>query len=234
MSSPTPGPANRSPIDRELVALRSLILEMAHRVDEQVADAINALLQGNESLAQKVVTRDDNIDAMEMRIDRQCERVLALHAPVAVDLRTIIMAVKINTDFERIGDHCRNLARHASLVNAAPHVLEYTHLSEMGDMARCMLREAEAAFLERDRLKARKVIARDLQVNRLHADTCEKLLEACQRSTDSEAKAAAQLLTVSKSLERISDHAKNIAQNVVFMIEGTDIRHSSRHSSPDS
>ena len=234
MSSSTPDSSNRSPIDRELVALRSMLLEMAHRADEQVADAINALLQGDEELASEVIARDRGMDTLEMRIDRQCERVLALHAPVAVDLRTIIIAVKINADFERIGDHCCNLARHVSHVKSAPHLLDRTHLSRMGDIARCMLREAEAAFLERDRLKARKVIARDLQVNRLHADTCEQLLDACQSSENGDAKSAAQLLTASKSLERISDHAKSIAKNVVFMIEGTDIRHGNRGGTSDS
>lgn len=232
-SSPT-GASNRSPIDRELVVLRNLILEMAHRVDEQVAHAINALLEGDEAQVAGVITRDKRIDAMELRIDQQCERVLALHAPVAVDLRTIIMAVKINTDFERIGDHCCSLARHATYVEAAPHLLGHTHLSEMGDMARCMLREAEAAFLDRDRLQARKVIARDLQVNRLHADTRAQLLDVCQNAASDDAWAAAQLLTASKALERVSDHAKNIAKNIVFMIEGTDIRHDGRRGGPDA
>jgi phosphate transport system protein len=200
---------------------------MAHRVDEQVADAVNALLQGDEEMAETVIARDDAVDSLELRIDRLCERILALHAPVAMDLRTILMAVKINADFERIGDHCRNLARHASYINASPHLVSATEFPKMSDMARCMLREVEAAFLEQDRLKAREVIALDLQVNRLHADTRGQLLHVCRTTTADEAEAAAHLLTASKSLERISDHAKNIAHSVVFMIEGTDIRHSS-------
>jgi len=216
--------SNRSSLDQELALLRGLIAEMANHVDAQFADAMNALLQGDTELAEQVVDGDDAVDALELRIDEQCERILALHAPVAVDLRMLIMAVKINTDLERIGDHCRNLSRNARHLAKAPGLLAQTRLPKMADMARTMLREAEDAFLENDRLKARKVIARDLQVNRLHDETFATLVEMLEGGHE-QAEALAHLLTVSKSLERISDHAKNIAQGIVFMVEGRDIRH---------
>lgn len=216
--------SNRSSLDQELASLRGLIAEMANRVDEQFADAINALLQADVELAEQVVDRDDIVDALELRIDRQCERILALHAPVAVDLRMLIMAVKINTDFERIGDHCRNLSRNARHLVDAPDLLSQTRIPKMSDMSRTMLREAEVAFLENDRLKARKVIARDLQVNRLHHETFSTLVGMCEDGHE-QAEILSHLLTVSKGLERISDHAKNIAQSIVFMIEGQDLRH---------
>jgi phosphate transport system protein len=215
---------NRSSLDQELALLRGLIAEMANHVDEQFADAMNALLQADTELAQQVVDGDDAIDALELRIDEQCERIMALHAPVAVDLRMLIMAVKINTDFERIGDHCRNLSRNARHLVDAPGLLGETRISKMADMSRTMLREAEVAFLENDRLKARKVIARDLQVNRLHDETFTTLVEMLEAGHE-HAEAIAHLLTVSKALERISDHTKNIAQGIIFMIEGRDIRH---------
>jgi len=216
--------SNRSSLDQELALLRGLIAEMANHVDAQFADAMNALLQGDTELAEQVVDGDDAVDALELRIDEQCERILALHAPVAVDLRMLIMAVKINTDLERIGDHCRNLSRNARHLAKAPGLLAQTRLPKMADMARTMLREAEDAFLENDRLKARKVIARDLQVNRLHDETFATLVEMLEGGHE-QAEALSHLLTVSKSLERISDHAKNIAQGIVFMVEGRDIRH---------
>jgi len=216
--------SNRASLDQELASLRGLIADMAYRVDEQFADAIDALLCGDVELADRVVDRDDRIDALELRVDEQCERILALHAPVAVDLRMLIMAVKINTDFERIGDHCRNLSRNAKHLTDAQDLVTKTHLRKMADMSRTMVREAELAFLESDRLKARKVVARDLQVNRLHDETIDILVA---HSTDhpEHAEAVAHLLTASKGLERISDHAKNIAQSIVFMIEGRDLRH---------
>jgi phosphate transport system protein len=224
--------SNRSSLDQELALLRGLIAEMANHVDEQFADAMNALLQTDTDLAQQVVDGDDAIDALELRIDEQCERIMALHSPVAVDLRMLIMAVKINTDFERIGDHCRNLSRNARHLIDAPNLLEKTRLSKMADMSRTMLREAEVAFLENDRLKARKVIARDLQVNRLHDETFATLVGMLKAGHE-HAEAIAHLLTVSKALERISDHTKNIAQGIIFMIEGRDIRHRGLAESED-
>jgi phosphate transport system protein len=222
---------NRSTLDRELRALRGLIVDMAGRVDEQFADAMNALLQGDRDLAEEVIARDDTVDQLEVQIDQQCERILALHAPVAADLRTLITAVKINTDLERIGDHCRNLCHNTEFLLDARDLLVRTNIPRMSDMSRCMLREVETAFLERDRLKARKVIARDLQINRLHADTVDMLVGLCEDGHE-QAEAIAHLLTASKSLERISDHTKNIAQSVVFMIEGTDIRHGGLQTAP--
>ena len=216
--------SNRSSLDQELALLRGLIAEMANHVDAQFADAMNALLQGDTELAEQVVAGDDAVDALELRIDEQCERILALHAPVAVDLRMLIMAVKINTDLERIGDHCRNLSRNARHLAETTGLLTETRLPKMADMSRTMLREAEDAFLENDRLKARKVIARDLQVNRLHDETFSTLVKMLEEGHE-HSEVIAHLLTVSKALERISDHAKNIAQGIVFMIEGQDIRH---------
>jgi len=216
--------SNRSSLDQELALLRGLIAEMANHVDSQFADAMNALLQGDTELAEQVVEGDDAIDALELRIDEQCEHILALHSPVAVDLRMLIMAVKIDTDLERIGDHCSNLSRNARHLADAPGLLAQTRLPKMADMARTMLREAEDAFLENDRLKARKVIARDLQVNRLHDETFSMLVKMMEEGHE-QAEALSHLLTVSKALERISDHAKNVAQGIVFMIEGRDIRH---------
>jgi phosphate transport system protein len=213
-----------TPLDRELASLRSLIMEMAGRLDEQLADATNALLNGNTNLAAEVIARDDAIDEIEMQIDEQCERILALHAPVAVDLRMLIMTVKINTDFERIGDHCRNLSHDTEHLAAHTDLIADTHIPEMADMARCMLREVEVAFLEQDRLKARKVVARDLQVNRMHANNFSLFVNMA-RENGERAEAMAHLLSASKGLERISDHAKNVAKSVVFMIEGNDIRH---------
>jgi phosphate transport system protein len=224
--------SNRSSLDQELALLRGLIAEMASHVDAQFADAMNALIEGDTDLAQQVVDGDDAIDALELRIDEQCERILALHSPVAVDLRMLIMAVKINTDLERIGDHCSNLSRNARHLIDAPSLLAETRLPKMADMSRTMLREAEDAFLENDRLRARKVIARDLQVNRLHDETFATLVGMCEAGHE-HAEVVAHLLTVSKALERISDHAKNIAQGIIFMIEGRDLRHGGLESPED-
>lgn len=214
-------------LNDELQALRRLLLTMTDLVDAQLADALNALLEHDVTLAETVVRRDRDVDALELQVDRQCERILALHAPVAADLRTLITAVKVNTDLERIGDHCRNMARNTPHVPAPFDLFEHTAIPEMADISRAMLRRVQEAFLKHDRLLARKVIASDMQVNRLHTQNFEAMV-AYARAHPDQAAAVAHLLSVSKALERVADHVKNIAGNVVFLIEGVDLRRQAR------
>lgn len=214
-------------LNHELQTLRQMLLAMTDVVDAQLADALNALLEHDAALADAVADRDREVDALELEVDRQCERLLALHAPVAADLRSLIMAVKINTDLERIGDHCRNLARHTHHLPEAPHVLERTTIPAMADVSRTMLRQVQEAFSNQDRLLARKVIASDMRVNRLHAENFERLIAHSQQHP-AQAAATIHLLTASKALERIADHIKNIAGNVVFLVEGIDLRRFAR------
>ncbi|ACY48708.1 phosphate signaling complex protein PhoU [Rhodothermus marinus] len=211
-------------IDDELLVLQRMLFEMADLVDEQMANAIDALLRRDLELAERVRARDDEVDAYELKIDRQCERILALHHPVAAELRMIITAVKVNTDLERIGDHCKNLAKHTPYVVQAPEALAQTRIEEMADASRAMLRQVQEAFLKRDRLLARQVLAEDLQIDRLHRENFEQLVRFGRQHPE-HLEAVAHLITASKALERISDHAKNIAESVVFLIEGVDIRH---------
>lgn len=211
-------------LDDELQVLRDLLMEMAYLVDEQLADAVDALSKLDLEQAERVRMRDDEIDALELKIDRQCERILALHQPVASELRMIITAIKINTDLERIGDHAKNLARAATVVAEAPGVLESSRLTEMADAARAMLRRVQDAFTTRDRVAARAVVADDQTVDRLYLDVLAELVAYGQAHPE-DLRAVSRLFTSAKSIERISDHAKNIAEQVVFLVEGTDIRH---------
>lgn len=227
----------RRHIDLELLLLQRMLFEMAELVDAQLSDAIDALLHRDVALAEKVRARDDEVDAYELKIDRQCERILALHHPVAAELRMIITAVKVNTDLERIGDHCKNMAKNTPHVVEAPEALAQTRLEEMADASREMLRQVQEAFVKRDRLLARQVLAQDLQIDRLHKENFARLVQFGRQHPE-HIEAVAHLITASKALERISDHAKNIAESVVFLIEGVDIRHrtlrSWEASTPDS
>ena len=139
----------RRHIDLELLLLQRMLFEMAELVDAQLSDAIDALLHRDVALAEKVRARDDEVDAYELKIDRQCERILALHHPVAAELRMIITAVKVNTDLERIGDHCKNMAKNTPHVVEAPEALAQTRLEEMADASREMLRQVQEAFVNR-------------------------------------------------------------------------------------
>jgi phosphate transport system protein len=210
-------------LEYELQALRQLLMAMTDLVDAQLADAMNALLEDDAPLADAVIERDHRVDALEIRIDQQCERLLARFAPVAVDLRLLVIAVKVNTDLERIGDHCRNLARNTHHLSPLANPLRKTPIPEMADLSRTMLRDVQRAFLEHDRVLARKVVARDMRVNRLHRKAFEQLVSLAEAREYVEA--TAHLITAIKALERIADHVKNVANHVIFLVEGVDQRH---------
>ena len=219
-------PMSRRNLTRELAELRHLLLTMSDIVTEQFSDSVDALLECDLKKADAVIERDNEVDSLELKIDQQCERILALYQPVAIDLRLLIVVVKVNTDLERMGDHCRNLARNVKHVKDTPEVLEHTRLRELSEACRDILAEARRSFLERDHTLAQEVPSFDERVNKLHRENFERLVEFC-RTHPEKAEPAAHLITASKAIERIGDHAKNIAKCVVFLIEGEDVRHAS-------
>lgn len=222
----TPGLAMTTRLTREIAELRSRLLDMATIVAEQFTDAVDALLSHDVTAAERVMQRDREVDALELEVDKYCERILARHQPVATDLRTLLTVEKINTDLERIGDHCRNLARNAEHVTEAPGVLDAVQLRAMSHTARRMLDEAKQAFLDQDADLARSIPDLDDEVDRLHHDNFRALVGYLQNHP-AHAEVAAHLITASKAIERISDHSTNIAKGVVFLIEGVDLRHTS-------
>jgi phosphate transport system protein len=213
-----------SRLTRELAELRSRLLDMATIVAEQFTDAVDALLDHDVERAERVVERDKEVDALELEVDGYCERILARHQPVATDLRTLLTVEKINTDLERIGDHCRNVARNAEYVTEVPDVLDVLKLREMSETARRMLDDAKQAFLDQDAELARRIPSLDDEVDRLHRENFQALVNYIREHPE-HAEVAAHLITASKAVERISDHSTNIAKGVVFLIEGEDIRH---------
>jgi phosphate transport system protein len=220
------------PLDEELQILWDLLVKMHLLVDEQLADAIDAVTRCDADKAARVRDRDDEVDRLELEIDHQCERILALHTPVAVDLRLLVTAVKVNTDLERIGDHAKNLAKNTPYLVGASDLVGQTQIAQMADVARAILREAQDAFLKRDRLLARRVIARDREVDALHQQTVDRLVALLKEDPD-HAEALVHLVTMSKGIERVADHAKSIAETAVFFIEGVDVRHRRLQQRPE-
>lgn len=212
------------PLDDELKVLRGLLQEMLYLVDEQLSDALSALLARDATQAARVASRDDEIDALELKVDRQCERILALHQPVASDLRLILLATKISTDLERIGDHSRNLARLTERVQEEANLPLRALLEELGEAVRALLRQAQDALSQEDRVLARQVMAGDQHINRIYRDVFDRLVTYAQQHPETMA-TTARLLVMAKGLERVADHAKNIAKRVVFLVEGLDVRH---------
>ncbi len=210
-------------LDDELAVLRQLLSDMSELVEAQVADAINAVSGNDLDLAQEVRARDDEVDRLELEVDEQCERILALFTPVAVDLRLIIAAVKVNTDLERIGDHAKNIAKHVCQADFSIRPPTGAHLQAMADEARWMLRSAHESFFRKDHVLAREIVAHDQRVDRMYKEMLDALSDTAPDHVDK----IVHLVHMGKSIERIADHAKSIGKIVVFLVEGVDIRHRS-------
>jgi phosphate transport system protein len=214
-------------IDNELTRLHAMLVDMAEVVDEQLSITADALREGDVALAERVKLWDDKVDALELAIDKQYEQVLALKQPVAVDLRFLIVAAKINKDLERIGDQCKNVANSIACAARMPELLGTLRMDEMAERTRAMLRRAMDAFTHRDRDMANQVMAMDEQLDALYDSNLRSLISYAQRHGD-QFEAIVHLVLVNKAWERMGDHAKNICEDVVFLVDAVDVRHGRR------
>ncbi len=211
-------------LQREIEKLKRHILALCAVVEEQVQRSVAALLHRDAELAEAVKQRDGDVDQREVEIEEECLKVLALHQPVASDLRFIVAVLKINSDLERIGDLAVNIARKAERFAAAPPMEIPFDLAAMAVKARDMLRDAIDAMVNSDARLANDVCGRDDAVDRMKREnrlTAEELIR--QRPQQSESLLL--LVAVSRNLERVADLATNIAEDAVYMIEGRIVRH---------
>jgi phosphate transport system protein len=210
--------------DQDLAELKEMVLTMASHAAESVTNAIKALTDRNDTLARQVKTDDTILDKFEKDIDEKAISMLALKAPLASDLRLITVAMKISHDLERVGDEATTISRRALELNQEPQLKPYVDIPRMAEMGLQMLRDAIDAFVNRDPVKARKIIPRDKDVDalnkQLHRELVSFVIENPATITRS-----LNLMVISKSLERIADHATNLAEEVVYLFEGQDIRH---------
>lgn len=210
--------------DQELAELKTTLLTMASHATGSVANAIRALTERDDDLARRVKKDDEILDNHEKEIDEMAISLLALKAPMASDLRLITVAMKISHDLERVGDEATTISRRALELSQEPQLKPYVDIPRMAEMGLQMLNEALDAFVNRDPAKARAVIPRDKEVDalnkQLHRELVSFVLENPSTITRS-----LNLMVISKSLERIADHATNIAEEVVYLYEGRDIRH---------
>lgn len=211
-------------LDDKLEELEELLNRTFALVNEQYADAVNAMLEQDVEKAARVRERDDEVDRLELQIDDVCERILALHTPVAVDLRRILMAVKVNTDLERIGDHAKNVAKETRRLAAWDGLQEQSGIFSLAETVRDELEDVRQAFQERDPDRARAVIESDEGANAQYRKNIGTLSKLSQKQPE-DGEAIVHLVSMNKALERIGDHAKNIAESVVFWIEGEEVRH---------
>ena len=208
----------------ELDALKQTLLAMGALVEDQIRRVMRALVERDEALARDVIERDHQVNAYDVEVDEKCVELLALHQPTAKDLRFITTAMKIVTDLERIGDQAVNIAQRALELNREAQLKPYIDLPRMAAKSQQMVKDALDAFVARDAGLARDVCARDSEVDALKEQVFRELLTFMMGDPKTIARAL-HLILVSRFLERVADHATNIAEMVVYMIEGKIVRH---------
>jgi len=208
----------------ELEALQGRLLEMGGLAEERVRAAIQGLVTRDPALFEKVLLGDEPINQLHIEVDNRCFRLLALHQPMATDLRAIVAAVKINTDLERVGDLEVNIAEAGTRYISHPPVKKLIDIPQMGDIAQSMLRDALDAFVKRDTRLAHEVLNEDDRLDSLKTQVFRDLLTYMLKD-QSTVEPALDLILVSRHLERIGDHATNIAEDVIFMVSALDVRH---------
>lgn len=211
-------------LQREIETLKKNVLSLCALVEEQAQMAVRALLERDEPLALRVEQRDLEIDHREVEVEEECLKLLALYQPVAGDLRFIICALKINNDLERIGDLAVNIARKAVTFCAVPPLAIPFDLNGMWQAVQGMLRDALDALVNLDPALAHAVCARDDEVDRRKRENRVRAEEIIRHDPEKTA-AMLTLMAASRNLERIADHATNIAEDVIYMVQGSIVRH---------
>ena len=208
----------------ELDVLKSRLLEMGGLAEQRVRRAVQGLAEREHDLIESVLIGDEPINALQLEIDDRCLKLLALHQPMATDLRAVMAAVKINTDLERVGDLAVNIAEAAKRYAMHPPVKKLIDIPKMADIAQAMLRDALDSYVKRDMALARQVLHQDDSLHALKTQIFRELLSFMLKDP-STIEAALDLILVSRHLERIGDHATNVAEDVIFMVSARDVRH---------
>jgi phosphate transport system protein len=205
--------------DEDITRLRGLIAEMGGLAEVAINEALDALVRGDVDLAETVVARDKRIDALETEVDKLAVRIIALRAPMADDLREVIAALKIGGVLERIGDYAKNIAKRVGMIEGRARFEPLTLLPTMGELASEMVHDVLTAYAARDPDLAREVIATDVKVDGFYNSIFRNLVSHMVENP-STISSAAQLLFVARNIERIGDHATNVAEMVHFAATG--------------
>ena len=208
----------------ELEALKQTLLAMGGLVEDQIRRVMRALLERDDAMAQEVIERDRQVNTYDVEVDEQCVSLLALHQPAAGDLRFITTAMKIVTDLERIGDQAVNIAQRVLELNREPQLKPYIDLPRMAEKAQRMVKESLDAFVARDTALARQVCGEDAEVDALKEQIFRELLTFMMEDPRTIPRAI-RVILISRFMERVADHATNIAEMVVYLVEGKMVRH---------
>jgi phosphate transport system protein len=211
-------------LERDLDQLQRDVLLLAASVEEAIQKAIHALQKRDIALAQQVIIEDEPIDEQENHIEEECLKILALHQPVAVDLRRITAVLLINTDLERMADLAEDIAERAVALSTGPPIPVPEKLQRMTDMTTSMVRQSLDAFVNLDPEHARRVCRLDDEVDRFNEEIIQELIATMRKSPDL-IEPGLSLFSATRHVERIADHATNIAEEVVYLVEGEIVRH---------
>jgi len=210
--------------EREFDELRERLLWMGSLVERAVHESMQSVLQGKGELAQEVFTGEDAINEMQIELDERVSQLLALHQPMASDLRFLLAVTRITADLERIGDQAVNIAQSAERIVRHPQVKPYVDLPRMSELAETMVHDSLDALVQRNVELAKSVLLRDDQVDHLRDQVFRELLTYMMENS-SVVHPAFEFILVAKNLERIGDHATNIAEDVIYIVAGRDVRH---------
>jgi phosphate transport system protein len=209
---------------REIDVLKKKILALGALVEENLRAAIRSVQTRDVALARRVVAGDEEIDRTEVDVEEECLKILALHQPVAIDLRLIVAILKIDGDLERVGDLAVNIAEAGKRYLLHPPVKPLIDIPLMGELAQKMLRDALDAFVRRDIVLAEAVLAADDTLDALKSQIFRELLTYMLQAPET-IEPALDLILISRHLERIGDHATNVAEDVIFILSAKDVRH---------
>jgi len=211
-------------LQREIERLKKKILSLCAAVEESVRMAVKSIEDGDAAMAEKVIRTDAEIDQAEVDLEEDCLKILALHQPVAIDLRFIIAVMKINNDLERIGDLAVNLAERAQFLSTQTRIAVPFDLENLAEKAQGMLQKSLDSLVNLDAASAREVCRTDDEVDEINRMMYDLVKEAIRRHPE-QLDILIPYLSISRYLERIADHATNIAEDVIYMIEGVIARH---------
>jgi phosphate transport system protein len=209
---------------REITRVKQQILTLGAEVEESLRQAVSSLINRDTTLAKQVMSRDNVIDQHEVDIEEDCLKILALHQPVAIDLRFLIAVLKINNDLERIGDLAVNIAERSLSLSMQPPITPPFDLATMAERVQGMVQRSLDALVRLDVQEARQVLIEDDVVDEAHRMMYDRVKTAIRKDLE-RTDELIQLLTVSRYLERVADHATNIAEDVIYLVEGQIARH---------
>ncbi|MGA1861728.1 phosphate signaling complex protein PhoU [Deferribacter thermophilus] len=211
-------------LEERLIEIKTKIAKMSQLVVDMLSYNVRALVERDSDLAQKVIDLDEEVDKLDVDIDKLCLEILALYNPKAIDLRSIVTALRLIVDLERIGDHNVDIAKEVIKINQIPPIKPYIDLPKMADAAGLMVKDAIDAYFDKNVEKSLEIIKRDDFIDSLHEQIIRELLTYIAEDIR-KTKGAISLMFITRSIERIADHATNLAELVYFMATGKVIRH---------